>query len=93
MGRAIESIAPDGTETYGRLLIGPEDFKMDAFAGYRRRVQVRGRAADLTFQVNVSNLTNEDPVAPMRLNSLQSGYLRLLFQDPRRVRGTVSVNF
>lgn len=93
LGRVIESTTPDGTDLYGRTLIGPEDFKADAFVGYRRRVAIRGRSAELTVQVNVTNLTGEDEVMPLRYNSRQSGYLRVLLQDPRRVRLTTSLTF
>lgn len=46
-----------------------------------------------TFQVNVTNRTNEDEIMPMRMKDHQSGHLRLLFQDPRRGRDTVSLAF
>ncbi len=93
LGRVNLGTAPDGSILYGRMLIGPEDFKMDAFAGYRRRAPLYGRNAEMTFQVNVSNLTDEDVFMPMRYNSQQSGYLRILLQDPRRVRFTFGLNF
>jgi len=93
LGRVIESTTPDGTDVYGRTLVGPEDFKMDAFVGYRRRVPLRGRNVEYLVQVNVTNLTDEDELMPLRYNSQQSGYLRILLHDPRKVRLTTSLNF
>ena len=93
LGRISVGTAADGSTLYGRTLIGPEDFKMDAFAGYRRRAPFYGRNAEMIFQVNVTNFTDEDVFMPLRYNSQQSGYLRILLQDPRRVRFTFGVNF
>jgi outer membrane receptor protein involved in Fe transport len=93
LGRVITGQAADGSDLYGRTLIGPDDFKVDAFAGHRRRIGLRGRGADLTLQLNVTNLTDEDPMMPMRYNANQSGYLRILLQDPRRLRLSAGVSF
>jgi iron complex outermembrane recepter protein len=93
LGRVILGQGPDGKDLYGRALFGPEDFKVDAFAGYRRRVALRGRSAELTLQLNVTNLTDEEPMMPMRYNATQTGYLRILLQDPRRMRLTAGLSF
>ena len=82
-----------GRDAADRTILGPDDFKMDAFAGYRRRLQLMARGADLTVQVNVSNVTDEDTLVPMRYNDHQSGYLRILLNEPRRVRFTVGLSF
>ena len=72
---------------------GPDDFKMDAFAGYRRNLTMVALKPELTVQVNVTNLTDEDEVMPLRYNAAYSGYSRVLLFEPRKIRMTVGLNF
>ena len=66
---------------------------MDAFVGYRREVSVGSLSSKLTLQVNVTNLTDEDEVMPLRYNTLKSGYTRVLLFEPRKVRFTLGLAF
>ena len=93
LGRRVLARDAKGTPTYGETYIGPQDFKMDAFAGYRRKLAVGSFRPELTFHLNVSNLTDEDEVMPLRYNANKSGYARVLLLEPRRFRLTVSAGF
>ncbi len=93
LGRIITGTTVDGADIYGSIITGPEDFKVDAFVGYRRTVRLHGHSSELRLQVNVTNLTDEDEVMPMRYNTNQSGYLRVLLNDPRKVRFTMGLEF
>jgi hypothetical protein len=93
LGRALLGRAANGNRIFGETYYGPEDFKMDAFMGYRRKFSVRNRSPELTLQLNVTNLTDEDEVMPLRYNPNKSGYLRVLLFEPRRFRLTASVAF
>ena len=83
LGRAFLGRAPNGNRIFGETYHGPEDFKLDVFAGYRRRVSVGRFNTDLTVQLNVTNLTDEDEVMPLRYNNFKSGYTRVLLFEPR----------
>jgi hypothetical protein len=85
--------APNGNRIYGETYYGPEDFKADAFAGYRRPVRLGRRAGEFTAQLNVTNVTDEDVVMPLRYNALKSGYTRVLLFEPRRFRLTLGLGF
>ena len=68
-------------------------FVMDAFAGYRRKVFFGKYTPQLTVQLNVTNLTDDDDIIPMRYNAIQSGYFRVLLREPRKFRMTVGLDF
>jgi iron complex outermembrane recepter protein len=93
LGRELLGRAANGNRLVGQTYHGPEDFKMDAFIGYRRKVSFRQHSPELTFQLNVTNLTDEDEVMPLRYNPNHSGYLRVLLFEPRRFRFTVGLAF
>ncbi len=93
LGREVTGTAANGRRTYGDILYGPEDFKADAFVGYRRELSVRGRSPELTVQVNVTNLTNEDEWMPLRYNANKSGLTRVLLFEPRKARLSATVTF
>jgi hypothetical protein len=76
-----------------RTIWGPEDFKVDAFIGYRGPLPLRNRKAELTAQVNVTNLTDEPSLVPLRYNALQTGYTRVLLNEPRAFRFTLRIGF
>lgn len=91
LGRAVIGRTPQGNRVFGETYHGPEDFKMDAFAGYRRKLSVRQFNTELTVQLNVTNLTNEDEVMPLRYNANKSGYSNVLLLEPRKFRPTVGI--
>lgn len=93
LGRAVIGTAANGNKIFGETYNGPEDFKMDAFVGYRRKISVRNSSPELTLQLNVTNLTDEDEVMPLRYNPNKSGYLRVLLFEPRKLRFTASLAF
>lgn len=93
LGRAVLGRTPNGNRIYGETYYGPEDFKADAFAGYRRPVRLGRRAGEFTAQLNVTNVTDEDVVMPLRYNALKSGYTRVLLFEPRRFRLTLGLGF
>ncbi|MFM9079900.1 MAG: TonB-dependent receptor plug domain-containing protein, partial [Opitutaceae bacterium] len=93
LGRALGPRAPNGNRTFGETYYGPEDFKMDAFAGYRHRLAIGRFKSDLTVQLNVTNLTDEDEVMPLRYNNFKSGYTRVLLFEPRKFRLTMGLGF
>ena len=93
LGRAYLGRAPNGNRTFGATYYGPEDFKMDTFVGYRRKPNVGRRSTDLTVQLNVTNLTDEDEVMPLRYNNFKSGTTRVLLLEPRKFRLTVGLGF
>ena len=71
----------------------PAFSKLDAFAGYRRKLRLGGRSPELTLQVNVTNVTDEDEMMPLRYNSKHTGYARVLVFEPRNFRFTVGLKF
>jgi iron complex outermembrane receptor protein len=93
LGRELLGRTTEGLRILGRTLYGPEDFKMDAFVGYRRKISFLNRAPELTLQLNVTNLTDEDEVMPLRYNPTQSGYARVLLYEPRKFRFTVGLGW
>ena len=93
LGRRVVARDAKGSPTYGETYIGPEDFKMDAFAGYRRKLAVGRLRPELTLQLNVSNLTDEDAVMPLRYNGDKSGYARVLLFEPRKFWLTAGLMF
>lgn len=93
LGRYVTGYTAAGSTIYGSAFHGPEDFKMDAFAGYRRKLSFRNRSPELTLQVNVTNLTDEDEVMPLRYNTKHSGYARVLVFEPRNIRFTIGLKF
>lgn len=93
LGRALLGRTPQGTRVFGETYYGPEDFKMDVFAGYRRKISISQFKPELTLQVNVTNMTGEDVVVPMRYNALKSGYTQVHLQEPRRVRLSIGAGF
>ena len=93
LGRYITGRDSNGFRTFGKTIYGPEDFKLDAFLGYRHRLSTLPRKPQLLVQLNVSNLTDEDEFMPLRYNPLVSGYARVLLLEPRRFRLTVGLEF
>ena len=93
LGRAYLGRAPNGNRTFGATYFGPADFKLDAFAGYRRKLNVGRRSTDLTVQLNVTNLTAEDALMPLRYNNFKSGMTRVLLLEPTKFRLTVGLGF
>lgn len=93
LGRRTLGSASDGRRIYGETVYGPESFTTDAFVGYRRRVGLAGRETDLTLQLNVKNLTNENEFMPLRYNANFSGYARVILVEPRQFRGSISLSF
>ena len=66
---------------------------MDTFVGYRRKLNVGRRSHDLTVQLNVTKLTDEDEVMPLRYNNFESGTTRVLLLEPRKFRLSVGLGF
>lgn len=93
LGRALLGRAPDGSRILGETYYGPEDFKMDAFVGHRRKLSLGKLAPELTVQLNVTNLTDEDEFMPLRYNANKSGYVRALLLEPRKFRLTAGLSF
>ena len=93
LGREVAGRTASGNRIFGRTLYGPVDFKVDAFVGYRRKVAVLRRDADFSVQLNVTNLTDEDELMPLRYNPVLSGYARVLLVEPRKVRLTASLGW
>lgn len=93
LGRKLLGRTAAGLRILGDTIYGPEDFKMDGFVGYRRKLSFGKRSPELTVQLNVTNLTNEDEVMPLRYNPTGSGYLRVLLYEPRKFRFTVGLAF
>lgn len=93
LGRALLGRTAEGLRILGDTFYGPEDFKMDAFIGYRRKVSLGKLASELTLQLNVTNLTDEDELMPLRYNANQSGYARALLYEPRKFRLTAGLAF
>ncbi len=93
LGRVVTGRDAAGNRIFGETIYGPQDFKMDAFVGYRRKISLQSFRPELTLQLNVSNLTDEDEVMPLRYNSAYSGYARVLLFEPRKVRLTVGLAF
>lgn len=93
LGRALLGRNATGNRIFGETYYGPEDFKMDAFVGYRRKLSFRQRSPELTLQLNVTNLTDENEVMPLRYNSNKSGYVRVLLFEPRKFRLTAGLAF
>ncbi|MBL9201272.1 MAG: hypothetical protein JNL39_12240, partial [Opitutaceae bacterium] len=93
LGRRLVGRTPDGLRILGDTLTGPVDFKLDAFVGLRRKVALRSRGAELTLQLNVTNLTDEDELMPLRYNPNLSGYARALLLEPRKFRFTAGLAF
>lgn len=93
LGRRLVGRTADGLRLLGDTLYGPVDFKLDAFAGYRRKLGSLPRAPELSVQLNVTNLTDEDEVMPLRYNPTLSGYARVLLFEPRKLRLTASLAF
>jgi outer membrane receptor protein involved in Fe transport len=93
LGRQIVGRNAAGNRIFGETIYGPEDFKMDAFVGYRRKLALRSFRPEMTVQLNVTNLTDEDEVMPLRYNPAMSGYSRVMLMEPRKVRFTVGLQF
>lgn len=93
LGRYVTGRDSKGYRVFGDTIYGPEDFKMDAFVGYRRRLDAVTGKPQLLVQFNVSNLSNEDEYMPLRYNPLVSGYTRILLLEPRKFRLTVGLEF
>lgn len=93
LGRTILGRDSNGFRIFGDTIYGPDDFKMDAFVGYRRKLPMIAGQPQLLVQLNVSNLTDEDEYMPMRYNPLMTGYARVLLLEPRKFRLTVGLEF
>lgn len=93
LGREVTGRTASGNRIFGRTLYGPVDFKVDAFVGYRRKLSVFRRNTDFSVQLNVTNLTDEDELMPLRYNPLLSGYARVLLVEPRKFRLTASLGW
>ena len=92
-GRLITGRQANGNAIYGSAVYGPEDFKMDCFFGYKKPFQIRNRKTELSLQLNVRNVTDEDEVMPLRYNNKFSGLSRTQLFDPRNYRLTVGLDF
>lgn len=93
LGREYLGRTAKGLRILGDPIYGPEDFKLDAFIGIRRSFEFIGKKTQATFQFNVTNLTDEDIVMPVRYNNNRSGYYRVFLRDPRQIRFTVGFEF
>jgi hypothetical protein len=93
LGRYIVGRDSKGYRIFGDTIYGPQDFKMDAFLGYRRRLSTLPGKPQLLVQLNVSNLTDEDEYMPLRYNPLVSGYTRVMLLEPRKLRLTFGLEF
>jgi outer membrane receptor for monomeric catechols len=93
LGRKLTGRTADGLRILGDTIYGPVDFKLDAFVGYRGKVGGLRRNAEFTVQLNVTNLSDEDEVMPLRYNPTGSGYLRVLLYEPRKFRLTAGLSF
>ncbi|MES2696082.1 MAG: hypothetical protein V4773_21595, partial [Verrucomicrobiota bacterium] len=93
LGRVLLGRTSEGLRILGDTIYGPEDFKLDAFVGYRRKVSVGKLSSEFTLQLNVTNLTDEDELMPLRYNPNGSGYARVLLYEPRKFRLTAGLAF
>ena len=93
LGRTLLGRTTEGLRILGETIYGPEDFKLDAFIGYRRKIGLKKLNSEFTLQVNVTNLTDEDEVMPLRYNTTGTGYLRVLLHEPRELRFTAGLVF
>jgi outer membrane receptor protein involved in Fe transport len=93
LGRVITGRDAKGFRTFGDTIYGPENFKADAFIGYRRKLSNVTGQPQLLLQLNISNLTDEDEFMPLRYNPLGSGYSRVLLLEPRKFRFTIGLEF
>ncbi len=93
IGREIVGVDAVGNTRFGGTYYGSDDFKADAFLGYRRKVAMGRRNAELTFQLNVTNLTDEAIVQPLRYNNFRSGYSRVLLNAPRQFKLSTILTF
>ena len=93
LGREFLGRTAEGSRILGDVIKGPEDFKVDAFLGYRTKAKWLGDKTELTLQLNITNLTDEDTVVPLRYNQGETGYLRVLLREPRRYRVTFGLAF
>ena len=59
----------------------------------RRKLPLLGKTPELLVQLNVTNLTDEDEVMPLRYNATHTGYARVLVFEPRNFRLTVGLKF
>lgn len=94
LGRTYLGRTSSGLRILGDPYYGPEDFKLDAVVGIRRKLPLfSGTKVDASFQINVTNLTDEDELLPLRYNNARSGYYRVLLRDPRQIRFTAGFEF
>ncbi len=93
LGRVISGYTAKGSVIYGDSIFGPEDFMMDAFVGYRTRLALGGRKQNVTVQLNLRNLTDEDVFQPLRYNDTLTGVRRGLMREPRSFRVTFGIEY
>lgn len=93
LGREFEGRDENGQRILGDFIYGDEALKVDAFVSYRRKVDWFPKQSSLILQLNVTNLTDEDTLVPLRYNQGESGYYRVLLREPRKVRMTVGMDF
>jgi hypothetical protein len=93
LGRLVTGLDAAKNRIFGETFFGPEDFKLDGFLGYRRKLSGNRFRPELTVQINVTNLTGEDSVMPLRYNPDKSGYTRVLLFEPRKFRLTAGMEF
>jgi outer membrane receptor for monomeric catechols len=87
----------NGRELQGRILSAA-----DLMLRYRHKVGLGRFKANLTYQVNISNLFDRDGIMPQRFSSTPDfevpggrgvGYSRFDFIDPRTIRLTTTLSF
>jgi len=74
-------------------IYGPSSFNVDAFVGCRRKARLFERNPNLTVQLNVRNVTDEQEYSPLQYNNTYSGYARVILYEPRNFRCSIGVDF
>lgn len=84
-----------GKDVLGKVLYGPEIINFDALAGYTTKLKsgVLGRGTTLRFQMNVSNLLDNQDAQIVRLNRVGDGYWRVVPREPRSFRFSLALGF
>lgn len=75
----------------GRPLWGTPTLFVDSFAGYR--FTLPGWKTPMSLQLNVRNMFNSYLVGVGRLNTNETGYLRVYLNEPRNYRLTVTADY
>jgi|GEM_PF-606684 len=93
IGREFLGVDDLNNSLFGDTFEGDDFFNVDAFISYKRKIEMGSKSANLTLQLNISNLTDEDNVRTLRFNRDRSGVARVRLSNPRTARMTVGLQF